>query len=105
MYRSRAGVFNAYEGYRVIDTCPISVGRSNREPKCGRQNRTTLEDFIWVSDKTGKIYQNIHFAKCHGIEEPITWQIQTTCADIMLISCWPNLIILSKLYFVRNAIQ
>ena len=76
---------NPYKGfYRVVDTCPVSEERSNFDPKCNRQNRTTLNDFIWVSDKTGKIYQNIHCAKCHGIKEPIQWQIQSTCFDIMM---------------------
>ena len=69
--------------YRVIDTCPVSESRSILEPKCNNQNITSLEDFTWVSENTGKIYQNIHCAKCHGIEETIKWQIQVTCFDIM----------------------
>ena len=69
--------------YRVIDTCPVSESRSNLKLKCNNQNITTLEDFTWVSDNTGKIYQNIHCAKCHGIEEPVTWRITAKCFDIM----------------------
>ena len=56
---------------------------SNFEPKCSRKNRTSLEDFVWVSDTTGRIYLNIHCAKCHGINESITWQVQATCFDIL----------------------
>lgn len=82
--KRRPGDFNLYEGFfRVIDSCPISDDRSNLEPKCKRENKTTLEEFIWVSDKTGKIFQNIHCAKCNGIKEPISWQVQTTCSDIL----------------------
>ena len=69
--------------YRVIDSCPSSEGNSYLKTKCSRNNSTSVEDFIWVSAKTGRIYQNKHCAKCHGINETIPWQIQTTCYDIM----------------------
>ena len=69
--------------YRVIDTCPVSESRSYLKAQCTNQNITSLEDFTWVSDNTGKIYQNKHCATCHGIEEPITWRISATCFDIM----------------------
>ena len=75
---------NSLKGfYRVIDSCPGSEGISYPKTKCNRNNRTSVEDFIWVSDKTGRIYRNIHCAKCHGINETIQWQLQTTCYDIM----------------------
>ena len=75
---------NPYEGfYKVIDTCPRYEKRSNLLHKCNRKNRTSLEDFVWVSDKTGRIYLNIYCAKCHGIQETKPWQIKTTCYDIM----------------------
>ena len=75
---------NTYGGhFRVIDTCTGSKDGSNLEPKCSRENRTSFEDFVWVSDETGKIYLNKHCAKCHGIKETIPWQIRTTCFDIL----------------------
>lgn len=76
-----------YSGfYRVIDSCPSSKDRSNLNPKCSRENRTSLEDLVWVSDKTGKIYQNTYCAECHGVKESIPWQIETRCYDIMRAS-------------------
>ena len=69
--------------YRVIDSCPSSEDSANFNTKCSAENRTSLEDFVWVSDKTGKIYQNTHCAECHGVKEKIPWQIETTCYDIM----------------------
>ena len=83
-YGSRSEDLNPCDGfYRVIDSCPSPEGTSYPELKCNRNNRTSLEDFIWVSDKTGRIYQNIYCAKCYGINETIQWQIRTTCYDIM----------------------
>ena len=72
-----------YEGYRVIDSCPSSEDRSNFEPKCSSKNRTSLVDFVWVSDTVGRIYLNKHCAKCHGINDSITWHLQTRCSDIL----------------------
>ena len=82
--KSRSLLSNKNGGfYRVIDSCPCCEDMSNFEPKCSRKNRTFLEDFVWVSDTTGRIYLNIHCAKCHGISESVTWQIQATCSDIL----------------------
>ena len=69
--------------YRVIDSCPSSEERSNLNRKCRRENKTSLEAFVWVSDKTGKIYQNTYCAECHGIKESIPWHTKTRCYDIM----------------------
>ena len=78
------GYSAVYTGfYRVIDSCPSSEDISNLNSKCIRENRTSLEDFVWVSDNTGKIYQNTYCAECHGVKESIPWQIETTCYDIM----------------------
>ena len=100
-----SSLYYAGEFYRVIDTCPFSENRWNLEPKCNTQNITSLEDFVWVSDKTGKIYKNIHCAKCHGIKEPITWQVQTkTCFDIR-VAKFDNLmeaLLLSESCSIKN---
>lgn len=88
------------EFYRVIDACPFSENWRNFESKCNEQNRTSLEDFIWVSDNTGQIYQNIHCAKCHGIQETVPWQIRTMSSDIMR----ETLVTLGKCYFLRITI-
>ena len=83
-YAFRSNDLNQVVGfYRVIDSCPGSEGISYSETKCKRYNITSVEDFIWVSDKTGRIYRNIHCAKCHGINETVPWQLRTTCYDIM----------------------
>ena len=86
-YLSQSDDSNPDNGfYRVIDSCPGPEDASYLESKCDRNNRASVEDLIWVSDKTGRIYQNIHCAKCHGINDTIPWQIQTTCYDIMKVN-------------------
>ena len=83
-YATRSKYSNPLDGfYRVIDSCPSPEGISYPETKCSSNNRTSVEDFIWVSDKRGKIYRNKHCAKCNGINDTVPWQILTTCYNIM----------------------
>ena len=59
--------------------------------KCRGELQSSLEDFIWVTDRrTNKIYTNKHCAKCHGVEDYTPWQISTDCAEALNGQNSPN---------------
>ena len=79
---------NETYAFKVIDSCATNIIKKgdNNEHKdlCQRENKTSLDDYIWVSDKvTGKIFKNWHCAACNGVAEYKFWQIQTNCEDIL----------------------
>lgn len=70
--------------YRVVDSCPSSENNRTLKRKCEGIDRETLSDYIWVSDSTnGRIYQNIHCIRCHGVEHFWYWSVKTTCQEIL----------------------
>ena len=72
------------EYFRVIDTCPSTEENLTLIGLCKGGNKDVFEDYIWVSDyRDGRIYQNLHCAKCHKIDSYVSWQVKTTCKDIL----------------------
>ena len=77
--KQRAGA-----NYRIIDACPPGETNMTLSQKCQGLNKTSLSDYVWVSDSvTGMIYQNIYCIKCHAIEQFWHWMIQTSCKEIL----------------------
>ena len=75
---------HAGANYRIIDACPPGEANMTLSQKCQGLNKTSLSDYVWVSDSvTGMIYQNIYCIKCHAIEQFWHWMIQTSCEEIL----------------------
>ena len=70
--------------YRIVDSCPPSENNETLRRKCDGLKTETLSDYIWVSDdKNGRIYQNVHCSKCHGVKDIWYWNLQTSCQEIL----------------------
>ena len=88
MVKKRGGTkdrfVNGIRSYLIADRCPAGEQvMPDIQHKCLGINRTTLDDYVWVSDTgTGKIFQNHHCAQCHGIKNWKTWNIRTQCNDV-----------------------
>ena len=80
-----------YDGYKfgirryfIKDKCPDENTEKQLREKCSGGNKTGIDDYRWVSDEqTGKIYQNLHCALCHGVKTWWSWNILTTCDEIL----------------------
>ena len=80
--RNNDGLSNGIKRYFITDSCPAGETDKDIQHRCLGTNKTTLDDFVWVLDTaTGKIYQNYHCAKCHGIESWETFNIRTQCSN------------------------
>ena len=93
--------------YRIVDNCPSSEGNRVLIGKCKGVTQTSLNDFIWVSDKSsGRIYQNAHCARCHGIDNVIGWNIKTFCKDLLYETDFASVkeTLLSKSCSIENVI-
>ena len=93
MVKKRGGLkdHGNYDGYvdgikrfLITDNCPASEQDKIIQHKCLGTDKTTLDDYVWVSDAaTGRIYQNYHCAQCHGIKtRKKNWNIRTLCSRI-----------------------
>ena len=72
--------------YFVIDHCPRGTKNVRLLQKCQFANRTSIEDYVWVSDKlTGKIYENKYCALCNAVVDVLPWRILTTCDYFLTI--------------------
>ena len=70
--------------YKIVDSCPSSENNETLKRKCEGLDPKTLSDYIWVSDgTTGRIYQNVHCIKCHGIKQIWYWNFQTSCQGVL----------------------
>ena len=77
------GFIDGINSYFITDRCPTDVQDIDVREKCLSIDKTTLDDYIWVSDTTtGKIFQNHHCAKCHGSKDWKSWNIRTQCSHI-----------------------
>ena len=73
--------------YFVVDHCPAEEKNTTLREKCQSRNKSSIEDYVWVSDKlTGKIFENKYCALCNGVGESLPWNIRTTCKDILAVS-------------------
>ena len=70
--------------YLITDKCPDENTEEQLKEKCSAENKTGIDDYRWASDEqTGKIYQNRHCALCHGVKTWWSWNILTTCNEIL----------------------
>ena len=77
------GYADGIKRYLITDNCPASEQDKIIQHKCLGADKTTLDDYVWVSDAaTGRIYQNYHCAQCHGIKTWKNWNIRTLCSRI-----------------------
>ena len=75
--------------YYVINSCPTKDDALAE--KCRGELQSSLEDFIWVTDRrTNKIYNNKHCAVCHGVVDYTPWQIATHCTEALNGQNSPN---------------
>ena len=73
--------------YFVVDHCPAEEKNMTLREKCQSGNKSSIEDYIWVSHKlTGKIFENKYCALCNGVGESLPWNIRTTCKDVLAVS-------------------
>ena len=80
--RNYDGLSYGIKRYYITASCPAGLTDEAIQHRCLGTNRTTLDDFVWVLDTaTGKIFQNYHCAKCHGIESWETFNIRTQCVN------------------------
>ena len=78
--------FSDMRAYQVIDSCPSGLNNVTLLQKCQFANRTSIGDYVWVSDKlTGKIFENKYCALCHGVVDVLPWRILTTCLDLFTL--------------------
>ena len=64
------GFIDGINSYFIPDRCPTDEQGIDVNEKCLSIDKTTLDDYICVSDTTtDKIFQNHHCAKCHGIKD------------------------------------
>ena len=72
--------------YFVADHCPAEEKNTTLREKCQSRNKSSVEDYVWVSDKlTGKIFENKYCALCNGVGESLPWSIRTTCKDVLAV--------------------
>ena len=77
------GFIDGINSYFITDRCPTDEQNIDVREKCLSIDKTTLDDYIWVSDTTtGKIFQNHHCAKCHGTKDWKSWNIRTQCSPL-----------------------
>ena len=77
------GYVDGIKRYLITDSCPASEQDKIIQHKCLGTDKTTLDDYVWVSDvATGRIFQNYHCAQCHGIRMWKDWNIRTLCSFI-----------------------
>ena len=78
--------FSGMQAYQVIDHCPSGSKDVTLLQKCDFANRTSIEDYVWVSDKlTGKIFENKYCALCHAVVDVLPWRILTTCIELFFL--------------------
>ena len=66
--------------YFIVNSCPADLKDGYVHSMCRGDNKTELDDFLWVSHAvTDTIYQNYHCALCHGVENWVTWGLRTNC--------------------------
>ena len=68
--------------YKVIDRCPDTEDNRTIILKCAGDQRTSIMEYVWVSDKTdGMIYQNRFCAQCNGVAHMTDWTIRALCSS------------------------
>ena len=71
-------------GYYITDSCPRTEKNKTLQEKCIREKNERIEDLLWVTDtQSGRIFQNLHCARCHGAKEWVTWDVRTMCTEIL----------------------
>ena len=77
--------------YYIITSCPKDFKDEFVDSKCKGDNKTDVDDFLWVSRvENSDIYQNYHCAICHGVENWVTWNIRTNCYDRLIETGFKN---------------
>ena len=72
--------------YFVVGDCPAATKNATLVERCKLRNKSSIEDYMWVSDKTtGKIFGNKYCALCNGVPESSSWRMRTTCTGILTV--------------------
>ena len=93
--------------YYIVANCPTGYENEFVDAKCRGQNQTELDDFLWVSHKTNNvIYQNQYCAKCHGVENWVSWNLRSNCITQLIDSGFNNLttVLLSDACEIHNEV-
>ena len=73
---------NLYQRYFVTKSCPTKD--DTLAEKCSGNLQSSLEDYVWVTDKTtNDIYNNKHCAICNGVKVFTPWKIRTDCTEAL----------------------
>ena len=89
--KRKLGDTSSYDGYthgvpryRVLDTCPKDENNVSLVAEC-EGNKTRLDHFLWVSDFSGRTFENRFCALCNGLnnDEIVVWGLRTTCFSVL----------------------
>ena len=69
--------------YRIVDSCPSDETNKTLIDGC-QMTKKTIEEYTWVSDETGKIFQNRFCAYCHNVQYFTEWYIRTRYSPVLL---------------------
>ena len=90
IYNTESKIYRGHDSgvkrYFVVDNCLDNITSTETAKMCSKtkNDSATLDDLVWVSDlDSGRIFQNKHCAKCHGVANIIQWQVKTTCNNIL----------------------
>ena len=73
--------------YRIVSSCPVKEKNKTLIDKCAGKNKSSIEDYTWVTDQqSGRIFQNKHCARCHGVNTFFKWQIRTTFSIVLILN-------------------
>ena len=66
--------------YFIVTSCPNDFNDDYIHSMCRGDNKTELDDFLWVSHAVkDTIYQNYYCAMCQGVENWVPWNVRTNC--------------------------
>lgn len=88
------GISLGIHRYRIVETCPENEVNVTLVDSCQREDRKAVDEYVWVSDKTGKIFRNRYCAYCNDVYQFTEWQVRTSYSPILLL---PNFSILPQI--------
>ena len=69
--------------YRIHDRCFFPENNNTLLNLCEGTNKTMIEQYQWVSDMAGRIFENRFCAACNHVTQYVTWGIQASCKSVL----------------------
>ena len=84
--KTHNGLSYGIKRYFIVASCSKDYNDDFVYSKCRGINKTDLNDYLWVSDlESDIIYQNYHCAKCHDVEDWVTWNFRSSYCFVQLL--------------------